>query len=1152
MDMPAKRNSASHSWLANAAGTYRSFLAPRGTGFSAYRDHLLTAWDADPVEDQQGFCIYIRDVDSGVFWTAASAPLPHQAPGNCVQTAGLATLRRTHQDIVSTVECAVLRDEAVELRRLTLHNNSERPRHLEVTSFVEVVLNLPAAHAAHPAFSKLFIQTQRRDGHRDLIATRRPRGGSEAHPCLAHALLNATVREWETDRARFIGRGRSWAVPLAMTGQAPLSGTVGNVLDPAFSLRTVLSLQPGESRSVGFVLAAADDRDSLLRQIDACHRLEIDEMVAYARNPSGPSREMQRDEPWASLSAGFAAPPRDGLAAPVSILAVTIATAKLPSPRSDEALQFFNGYGGFSADGREYVIRVGRDMAGHLCLPPMPWTNVLANERFGCIVSEKGAATTWSGNSREHRLTPWRNDPIVDPHDEAFYIRDEETNAFWSPLPGPTPGDGDYEIRHGFGYSQWQHQSLHLTQEVCHFVARIEPLAIVRIRIGNTGTAPRRLSLYAYLRWVLGGSPQDAHRRVAVSADETRRVVLARNPGADGFEDSIAFAAVVGDGLEAFSWSGDRRAFLGVGGDVGAPAALQTGRDLNRAAGADPCAALRVEIEIAPGETKQIAFLRGEAASAEELDRFLAAFTRPDAIDAALSEVRAFWTDLLGRVQIETPSPAIDLMVNGWAAYQNLACRLWARSAFYQSGGAYGFRDQLQDAAAMIYLDPALTRRQILANAAHQFVEGDVLHWWHPPQSRGMRTRFADDLLWLPYLTSFYIRASGDRAVLAEPIPFITAPLLEPGEDERFLQAEDSGERADLFEHCCRAIDRSLVKGVHGLPLFGCGDWNDGMNRVGCEGRGESVWMGFFLVAVIGEFLPFCLERGAAARVERYRNYRDELLVALNAAGWDGDWYRRAYYDDGTALGSRDSDECQIDALAQAWAVISGVAPPQRAESALDALEQRLISDSDGVIRLLAPPFVDTPHDPGYIKGYVAGVRENGGQYTHAALWVVKAMAEAGRHGRAAELLQMLSPATHGGSAERIERYKIEPYVVAADVYGVAPHVGRGGWSWYTGSAGWYFRVALESVLGLTLQNGTSICLEPRIPDSWPGYRVNYRTGDGSSYQIEILNALGGAGRIVAAHLDEAPLPFSDTRVTVPLAGDGASHRIRVQLGAVL
>jgi N,N'-diacetylchitobiose phosphorylase len=1150
--MPATRTPARHYWLSNAAGTYRSFVAPRGTGFSAYRDHLLTAWDADPVEDHQGFSIYIRDVESGVFWTAASASLPHQAPGSVVQTAGLATLRRTHQDVSSTVECAVLRDEAVELRRLTLHNNSERPRHLDVTSFVEVILNLPAAHAAHPAFSKLFVQTQVRDGHHDLIATRRPRSRDETHPCLAHALLGATVREWETDRARFLGRGRNWAEPQAMTGRAPLSATVGNVLDPAFSLRTAVSLQPGEMLSLGFLLIAADDRASLLRQLDASHRLDIDEMVTYARNPSGPSRTTQRCEPWLRLSAGFAAPSHNGATAPApASTAASIAAIEASPNRPEEALQFFNGYGGFSADGREYVIRVGRDAEGHLRLPPMPWTNVLANERFGCVVSEKGASTTWSGNSREHRLTPWRNDPIADPHDDGFYVRDETTGAFWSPLPGPVAGEGDYEIRHGFGYSQWQHRSQDLTQDVFQFVARVEPLGIVRIRIGNTGTTPRRLSLYAYLRWVLGGSPLDEHSAVVVTVDENRRAVLARNPAADGFENSIAFAAVVGDGLEAFSWSGDRRAFLGVGGDAAAPAALRSGKDLNRATGRDPCAALRVEIEIAPGETKQIAFLRGEAASADELDRLLAAFSPPAAIDAALGEVRAFWTDLLGRVQIQTPSPAIDLMVNGWAAYQNLACRLWARSAFYQSGGAYGFRDQLQDAAAMIYLDPALTRRQILTNAAHQFVEGDVLHWWHPPQSRGIRTRFADDLLWLPYLTAFYIRSSGDSAVLDEPIRFLVAPLLQAGEDEVLLQPKDSGERADLFEHCCRAIDRSLVKGAHGLPLFGSGDWNDGMNRVGCEGRGESVWMGFFLVAVIGEFLPFCVQRGAAARVERYRKYRDELLLALNEAGWDGAWYRRAYYDDGTALGSRDSDECQIDALAQAWAVISGVAPTPRADSALDALEQRLISDSDGLIRLLAPPFVDTPHDPGYIKGYVAGVRENGGQYTHAALWVVKAMAEAGRRGRAAELLQMLSPVTHGSSAERIERYKIEPYVVAADVYGVAPHVGRGGWSWYTGSAGWYYRVALESVLGFTLQDGKAICLEPRIPDSWPGYRVSYRTGDGSCYEIEIVNTPGSAGRIVAARLDDVALAFSDNQVSIPLAGDGASHRVYVQLGTV-
>jgi cellobiose phosphorylase len=498
-------------------------------------------------------------------------------------------------------------------------------------------------------------------------------------------------------------------------------------------------------------------------------------------------------------------------------------------------------------------------------------------------------------------------------------------------------------------------------------------------------------------------------------------------------------------------------------------------------------------------------------------------------------------------VQVQTPSPELDLMVNGWLAYQNLACRVWGRTAFYQSGGAFGFRDQLQDSSALVYLRPELTRQQIILHASHQFVEGDVLHWWHPPLSKGIRTRFADDLLWLPYITAFYVGATGDQGVLDESAPFVTAAQLEEGEDETFLFPEDSGQRASVYEHCCRSIDRSLTRGAHGLPLMGTGDWNDGMNRVGREGRGESVWLGFFLHSILDDFIPVVEARGDAERAQTYRAYRDSLAQALNDGGWDGGWYRRAYYDNGAPLGSAANDECRIDAIAQAWAVLSGVAPPDRAEQALDAMQEHLVSEREGIIRLLTPAFDQTPHDPGYIKGYLPGVRENGGQYTHAALWAVRALAQAGRTEHAARLLAMISPVSHGRTPDEVAVYQAEPYVVAADVYGVAPHVGRGGWTWYTGSAGWMFRVALESVLGITLRGGDALCIRPCVPRDWPGFTVRYRLPDGATtYQIAVTREDGDG---IRGSVNGQAVEAADGALRIPLVRDGGEHRVEVSLG---
>jgi N,N'-diacetylchitobiose phosphorylase len=1163
-DRKRERDGSSHPVHLLSNGRYSVLVSPAGGSYSAFEGLALTRWAPDPTRQADGFFLYVRDLESGRSWSAGYQPLPagHESyrssfPGDRVEIA-----RRSH-GIGTVTTIGVATDADIEVRRFRLTNHGDSLRTLQVTTYAELALNTPAADAGHPAFSKLFVQTGYRARDRALIAWRRLRSPDDSPLWLAHRLLLDTDGEappapdYETDRARFIGRGRSVSDPRALDAGERLSGSVGNVLDPIFSLRRVVELPPGASVDVFAWLAASHSERGMgelisrFATVDAARRA----LEETRPPPCAAERSLGLPSTWAGaldlLASGSS--PAEPAPPPSPNRSTDRRHGGAARPEwADEPLQLFNGIGGFSGDGTEYVIRLEPDPAsGALRLPPQPWINVVAGEEVGFLISERGAGYTWSVNSRENRLTPWSNDPVSDPHGEALYLRDEEDGAFWSPTPGPAPGAGTYEVRHGFGYSRFRHGSRELDLEVLEYVPRQDPVKIVRVRITNPGERRRRLSLFSYAQLVLGGLPAETRLQVDTEHDERIGAVLARNPRRGVFSDRVAFAATVAPpGIQA-SFTTSRTSFLGPLGSMDAPAALVSGEPLDGVAGRglDPCAAFRLTLEVGPGETVECAFLLGETGAEHELPRLLARYRAPGALQVAFDEVRNQWRELLSRVRVETPSPAIDLMVNGWLAYQNLACRMWGRSAFYQSGGAFGFRDQLQDSSALLYLDPELTRRQILLHAAHQFVEGDVMHWWHPPSSAGIRTRFSDDLLWLPYITAFYLRSTGDPTLLGEEVRFLTAPPLADGDDELFLTPEDSGERGTVYEHCCRAIDRSLTRGAHGLPLMGVGDWNDGMNRVGREGRGESVWLGFFLHDILEAFIPICEASADHGRVSRYRAYQRDLGVALEDAGWDGGWYRRAYYDNGTPLGSAESDECRIDTLAQAWAVISRVAPAERAEQALDAMEEYLVSEPDGLVRLLAPAFDRTVHDPGYIKGYLPGVRENGGQYTHAALWAIRALAEVGRDHRAARLLEMLSPISHTATPEGVAIYQVEPYVIAADVYGVEPHVGRGGWSWYTGSAGWMFRVALESVLGLQLRDGRSMALRPCIPDVWAGYRICYRLPDGATtYEIELRRSATPQAS-TRASLDREELAVEDGAVIVPLATDGRVHHVRVELG---
>ena len=816
------------------------------------------------------------------------------------------------------------------------------------------------------------------------------------------------------------------------------------------------------------------------------------------------------------------------------------AATKLPVdiPSSQPELEFFNGLGGFAAGGREYVTILGKGQ-----WTPAPWINVIANPAFGFQVSESGSGYTWSLNSRAHQLTAWSNDPVSDPPGETIYIQDEESGQLWGPTALPIREEtASYVARHGQGYSRFEHVSHGVSLELLQFVPLDDPIKVSRLTLHNQSGRPRRLSVTAYVEWVLGASRSAGAPFVVTEIDPQTGAMLAHNAWNSDFGSRVAFADL--GGVQT-AWTGDRMEFLGRHGTLDHPMALEGGGRLSGRVGAglDPCGALQATVELPAGGRAEIVFLLGEGATREEARGLIARYRKGD-LEVALSAVAERWDDMLGTVQVATPDRSMDMLLNRWLLYQTLACRVWARSAFYQASGAYGFRDQLQDVMALTVSRRDLARQHVLRSAARQFVEGDVQHWWHPPTGRGVRTRISDDLLWLPYVVLQYLEVSEDVGLLDEIVPFLEGPLLAVGQSESYFEPRVSGERGTLFEHCARALDRSLSVGSHGLPLMGTGDWNDGMNRVGAEGKGESVWLGWFLQTILTEWAKLADARGAGERAKTWRRHVEALKGSLEREAWDGDWYRRAYFDDGTPLGSAVNDACRIDSIAQSWSVISGAADAVRGRRAMAAVEEHLVRQGDGLVLLLAPPFDRTLLDPGYIKGYLPGVRENGGQYTHAAIWSVIAFAALGDGDKAAELFAILNPINRTSTPAGIHRYKVEPYVAAGDVYAESPHVGRGGWTWYTGSAGWMYRAGLEWILGFRLR-GTRLVIDPCIPRAWRGFTIAFRYHS-ARYDIVVENPQGVTRGVSAVEIDGVPL---GGQASIPLADDRKRHRIRIILG---
>ena len=803
-------------------------------------------------------------------------------------------------------------------------------------------------------------------------------------------------------------------------------------------------------------------------------------------------------------------------------------------PLAQEELNFFNGLGGFTKDGSEYVIRLEK---GHNT--PLPWTNVIANPKFGFLVTESGSSYTWNENSRENKLTPWSNDPVSDTPGEVLYVQDVETGRLWTPTPLPIREDSPYLIRHGFGYSVFQHASHGIQQEMTVFVPKEGPVKLSLLRLKNLSGQDRKLALTYYVRPVLGVNDQSTAMHIRTSQDDTG-AVLVENPYNEEFAGKIMFADCSERERQI---TGDRKEFLGWGG-LSSPDGLRT-QSLSGTVGIglDPCAVIKVPLLLKQNEEKEVVFTLGQCGEVEAIRSILLRYGSAEKAREALSGVKAYWRDKLGAVEVTTPDSSMNYLLNGWLVYQVISCRLWARSAFYQSGGAFGFRDQLQDSLSVAQLWPELVRDQILLHSRHQFIEGDVQHWWHEPKGKGTRTRFSDDLLWLPYVTAEYIKITGDYGILDMEVPFLEDEQLREFEDEHYGTPYLSGTQGSVYEHCVRAIEKGLRVGSHGIPLMGSGDWNDGMSTVGNRGQGESVWLGWFVYSVLKKFVPISRRRGDEERTERYEKAAGDIAGAIEKNAWDGNWYRRAYFDNGAPLGSAQNSECKIDAIAQAWSVISGAGDAKRVREAMSSLEDYLVDRDSGLIKLLTPPFDEGDLEPGYIKGYVPGVRENGGQYTHGAAWAIIAFAMLGEGDRAWELFELINPINHTRTHIEYSRYKAEPYVMAADVYAVGPHVGRGGWTWYTGSAGWIFRAGIEYILGLKKEEDR-LFIDPCIPGKWTEYKIKYRHLD-TTYAITVKNPCGMNRGVKEVWVDGEKCEGGSFK----LHNDARVHQVEVVMG---
>lgn len=1298
MSMPASAVTAVPRVHLLSNGRYTTMLSDAGSGWSRWCGRDLTRWREDPTRDCWGSYLLLRDADSGKVWSAAQLPQTTSLPVDADD--GIFSSRRLDGAVETRLTVAVAADRDAELRHLAISNHDHQARVIEVTSYSEPVLGSPAADAAHPAFSKMFVRTEWVADGGVLLATRRRQSPDEAETWFAQVALvegqPTDTHEYESDRARFLGRGRTLHNAIALGDGEVLSESAGDVLDAVISLRRRVRIAAGATVRIAFWNCVADSREKVLAMArSAAPAAHCDRVLSEARasaiarrsrfavgnacagrcrellaalqysNPRwrGPQAQLQRaaggapvlwaagisgDRPialltiednvgregvhellraqryWQSMGVGIDVllldhtaggtdeadgalaeltqsqtrdlqadaelakaevfhlradridgKLHDGLLSAARLVLSTqawpacldrplepdIPPSSAPSadrsgeeispppapardgPAEQTPLLFDNGFGGFSQTGDEYVIRLEGDQC-----TPLPWSNIVANPEFGFIATAEGGGHTFSCNSQQDPLTPWPNDPVSDDPCEVLYLRDDDSGAVWTAAPRPITGPATRRVtRHGRGFTSWSHTCDGLDIDLLQCVPVEGTVKLSRLRIHNRSGRPRNLSVTAYLQWALGPNGSTPGPYAITSHDADTGAVFAINRWRAEFGERVAFADL-GSTMTAFTC--DRGEFLGAFGSLADPAALRDATPLSgwSGAGRDPCAALQSSVSIASGETVELRLLLGDAASADDA-RDLVRHTRRLDTDAVMDEVRALWDGVTTPLQVDTPDPAMNLLLNHWLLYQVLSCRLWARTAYYQSSGAYGFRDQLQDVMALCIARPDLAREHLLLAASRQFVEGDVQHWWLPPAGQGIRTRMTDDRLWLPYSLLHYMTVSGDNALLDAAVPFLDGPVLKDDQHDAFFTPSITDTQASLYEHCARAVDASLALGPHQLPLIGTGDWNDGMNRVGEQGEGESIWLGWFLLDVIARFAPIAQARGDTRRVARWRDVAATVKAALEGPGWDGGWYRRAYYDDGTPLGSAELAECRIDSIAQSWAVMSGAADPDRALQAMAATDRELVDRRHHLARLFWPPFEHGLRNPGYIKAYPPGVRENGGQYTHGCIWSIFAWAQLGDGDKAWELFDFFNPIRHTRSHAAAEHFKVEPYVSCADVYSVGALAGRGGWTWYSGSAGWLYRAGIEAVLGFDLR-GNRLFIHPRIPSAWPRFGLTY-WHQGSLYRIAVENPDHVGNGIVSATLDRARLEVTDVDgACIPLSDDGAEHHVRITMGA--
>lgn len=1265
-------------------GHYHLMMTPAGGGYSRWNDLALTRWHSDTTRDNWGAFCYISDPQTDEVWGTSWHPTGEiDGDDEVIFTDAGAEFRRTRGSLSVKTKIVVSPEDDIELRRVTLLHRGRQARTLALTTYAEVVLAPAASDLAHPAFSNLFIQTELVPAQNAILCHRRPRAPDEQSPWLFHMMVvhgkSTESGSFETDRAQFLGRGRSPADALAANHSEPLSNTAGSVLDPLLAIRQVITLQPGQPVTVDIVYGISDNRSQslallekyrdhpiadrvfelawshslvVLRQINAneddaalfnrlasailypCQELRADDqvisrnrrgqsglwgwaisgdlpivlfaitgeesipsittliqahhywrqkglavdLVILNNSPGGYQQGLQNqimdliyagsEASQLDKSGGIFVRNGEHLSAEDKLLLMSAAHLFLddrsgglkeqldqrvhtlkalarpfiphtgpelnqhtPWTPDTRQLLHFNGHGGFSQDGREYQIVLRENEP-----TPAPWSNVLANPGFGSVLSEAGQAYSWYENAHEYRLTPWENDPVSDRSGEAFYLRDEESGACWSPTTLPVRGQGDYLSRHGFGYSVFAHRESGIDSELTVLVAEHAPVKLALLTLSNNSGRPRKLSATGYVEWTLGEARnRSALHIVTQQASVTGGCgVLANNfYGANGGGRTAFFAV---SGVHC-SLTGDRREFLGRNGSLQQPAAMDLCWLSNKTgAGLDPCGAVQSAVTLIDGDQKTFIFVLGVGEDQSQAQSLLARYLNEETVREELNNVHRHWHRLLDKIVVDTPETSVNLLVNGWLLYQTIACRMMARSGYYQSGGAFGFRDQLQDSLALSHAAPERLREQIVLCASRQFIEGDVQHWWHPPQGNGVRTRCSDDYLWLPLAVCHYVETTGDIGVLDQPISYLEGRLLQPGEESVYDTPVISATKESLWLHCVKAIHHGLQFGAHGLPLMGAGDWNDGMNRVGIEGKGESVWLGFFLYDILQRVAQLAErhEDGTVAALCRTQALR--LQEKLESTAWDGEWYRRGYFDGGEPLGSAASQECQIDAIAQSWSVLSGAASSARRSQAMQSLDAHLVDSDAGLIKLLTPPFDGHGPNPGYIQGYLPGVRENGGQYTHGAIWAVMAFARMGNTERAWQLWSMINPINHALDASEVEKYKAEPYVMSADVYSVVPHSGRAGWSWYTGSAGWAYRLLTEELLGIK-RSGATLTIHAQLPASWPLLHMTYQHG-GSHYRITVTRGEGD----YRLTLDGVML--SDDRI--PLVDDGQAHTIDI------